>query len=472
MLLLPALGGAERRLAETAAPSVEWPFYGTRALAWTPDGKRLVVSDKAEKDGPLSLFLLSIETGERTRLTAPKGPMVGDRSPSFSSDGKLLAFSRTIAIQSNDIYVLPLTAGHLPVGEPKPLTDDHRWNDGPVWSDAGSELMFSSNRDGSQGLWRMPASGAQPPRRVPLAGEEITFPAFSRSARRLMYAQRFQDGNLWSLSLPESSGAPGTDRLLVSSSRLDGNGDYSPDKRRITFQSSRSGNLEIWVTDHDGSHARQLTAFGHGHSGSPRWSPDGKWIAFDSNADGQYQVYVVDAEGGAPGRVTEPPHFNGIPIWSRDSKWILFSSGRSGRGEIWKMPASGGPSVQLTDDGGLVGEESPDGSLYYLRGAFPGSRHVLSLAAARRRRNSPPGDPRRAFAKLRDQHRGHLLRARRAGRRVDLAPVSSRYRSGNGDPPVRQAGLLGLRLSLDGRELLYTQIDQEGSDLMMVENFR
>ena len=80
----------------------------------------------------------------------------------------------------------------------------------------------------------------------------------------------------------------------------------------------------------------------------------------------------MDAEGGAPRRVTEPPHFNGIPIWSRDSQWILFSSGRSGRGEIWKMPASGGPSVQVTDDGGLVGEESPDGSLYYLRGAFPG----------------------------------------------------------------------------------------------------
>ena len=73
--------------------------------------------------------------------------------------------------------------------------------------------MFSSNRDGSQGLWRMPASGAQSPRRVPLAGEEITFPAFSRSARRLMYAQRFQDGNLWSLSLPESSGAPATDQV-------------------------------------------------------------------------------------------------------------------------------------------------------------------------------------------------------------------------------------------------------------------
>ena len=56
VLLLPALGGAERKLTETAAPSVEWPFYGTRALAWTPDGQRLVVSDKAERTGHYRSF--------------------------------------------------------------------------------------------------------------------------------------------------------------------------------------------------------------------------------------------------------------------------------------------------------------------------------------------------------------------------------------------------------------------------------
>jgi secreted PhoX family phosphatase len=36
----------------------------------------------------------------------------------------------------------------------------------------------------------------------------------------------------------------------------------------------------------------------------------------------------------------------------------------------------------------------------------------------------------------------------------------------------QQAALTGLTVSPDGRTILYGQIDQAGSDLMLVENFR
>ena len=67
---------------------------------------------------------------------------------------------------------------------------------------------------------------------------------------------------------------------LISSTRVDGDAQFSPDGKKIAFTSNRSGNDEIWVCDSDGSNAQQLTSLGTGNCGGPRWSPDGERIAF------------------------------------------------------------------------------------------------------------------------------------------------------------------------------------------------
>jgi Tol biopolymer transport system component len=144
----------------------------------------------------------------------------------------------------------------------------------------------------------MRTSGDKGPSPLPLAGFGCRSPAFSRRASRLVYAQEFQDTNIWSLTLPQDTHTPGLPRMVVASSRMDDEADFSPDGRRIAFQSDRSGSTEIWVCEKDGSHPRQVTSFGHGDTGMPRWSPDGLRIAFDSNIDGQFHIYVVGADGG------------------------------------------------------------------------------------------------------------------------------------------------------------------------------
>ena len=61
---------------------------------------------------------------------------------------------------------------------------------------------------------------------------------------------------------------------------------YSPDGRKIAFQSNRSGNMEVWTCDADGANCQQLTSFGGPQCGTPRWSPDGRWLALDSRVGG------------------------------------------------------------------------------------------------------------------------------------------------------------------------------------------
>ena len=65
---------------------------------------------------------------------------------------------------------------------------------------------------------------------------------------------------------------------------------YSPDGKKVAFESKRGGNLEIWVCESDGQGCAQLTAMGSSASGVPTWSPDGKQVAFYSNAQGNPQI--------------------------------------------------------------------------------------------------------------------------------------------------------------------------------------
>jgi Tol biopolymer transport system component len=70
LLLIPALGGPERKVAEISqvplSPALPGPY-----LAWSPDGNWLVVSDRASPREPFALFLLSLENAEKRRLTSP-----------------------------------------------------------------------------------------------------------------------------------------------------------------------------------------------------------------------------------------------------------------------------------------------------------------------------------------------------------------------------------------------------------------
>jgi len=157
VLLVPSIGGSERTLAETADPlsvnNLPPPY-----LTWSPDGSSLVIADKDSAYEPFSLYLLSIETGEKQKLTFPPDKLVGDSGPSFSPDGRTLAFSRSVDGGVYDLYLLGTSEGLKPLGEPKRLTSSNRNTTYPVWTPNGQEVVFSSGFN-NLSLWRVATSG-------------------------------------------------------------------------------------------------------------------------------------------------------------------------------------------------------------------------------------------------------------------------------------------------------------------------
>ena len=141
---------------------------------------------------------------------------------------------------------------------------------------------------------------------------------------------------------------------------------YSPDGKKIAFESNRMGYEDIWMCDSDGSNCAQLTAR-QGTTATARWSPNSRYLAFESVTQDYYQVGVLEVPDGMPHMLTTFPDTNdGAPNWSRDGKWIYFYSGHDGGGyQLWKMPMSGGSPVRVTTKGGVYGIESRDGRFLF-----------------------------------------------------------------------------------------------------------
>ncbi len=190
--VIPALGGPERKLTQSAAvaPNSGTPTPGSGSeygVGWTADGKYLAIADRSSPQEPNAIFLLSTETYEKRRLTFPPAGYGGDMDPAVSPDGTRLAFIRFRTGESSDLYVLPLAAGK-PAGDPGQLTSDGRRIFGLSWTADGRAIVFSSNREGARGLWKITLSGGSP-EPLAFAGEGGSHPSISVRGRRLAYVQ-------------------------------------------------------------------------------------------------------------------------------------------------------------------------------------------------------------------------------------------------------------------------------------------
>ena len=459
IMLVPALGGQETKVAECRSLSAR--------LAWSPDGKWLITGAQIPPETRQSLVRLSVETGEMQRLTNPPAAAnLGDELPAISPDGRSLAFSRCATNSFSEIYLLPLAGNMMPGGEPRKLNLGAAWVGGPAWIDEGREFLFVHGVGRAAGLWRVSTATSASPRPLGLPGFGQRAPAVSRQGHRLIYVNQVRDTNIWGLDLADPTHPAGPPVKLIYSTEREVSPQFSPAGDRIAFSSNRSGHYEIWVSDASGQNQLQLTSLGATVTGSPRWSPDGQKIAFDASEAGPYHIYLVNADGGKPRRLTSGASSDIIPAWSKDGATIYFGSNRTGEFQIWKMSLAGGIPVQITRHGGLAAQISPDGqSLYYVKG--DGDSTMLWKASL------DGGDERKIADNV---HRYSFAVAAQGVYFVTVGRAIEFLNSADGkitqvralDKPVD----LGLSLSPDGRRLLWAQLDQLDSNLMLVENFR
>src|SRR5437588_765962 len=291
VFLVPSLGGAERKLAD-AFPYR--PVVIGNTLSYSPDGKLLAVPDKNSQQQPFSIISISIETGEKTRLTSPPERLTTSErdvySPAISVHGNL---AYTQSMVDGNIWRMGLRGSKGPENAPLKLCPSTQEDNGPQYSPDGKKTVFASRRSGSFEIWLCDSDGSD--------------------ARQLT-----------------NIGGP-----------LTGTPRWSPDGRQIAFDSWIEGNADIYVINADGGKPRRLT-YDADEDITPSWSRDGHWIYFGCTRSGSMQIWKVPAEGGPTVQVTKQGGFEGFE--SADGKYFYYAKGRAMPG-IWRVPVAGGEEI-------------------------------------------------------------------------------------------------------------------------------
>ena len=492
--LLPVLGGSERKLAD-ATPAGYWPLY---LLSWSPDGKWLAFSKedaavaKGDDTSPLRtrIHLFNVETDEQRVLTDPSADCAPSLEPAFSPDGKYLASVCVVTAGVSKIYIQPSTGGRAREVALVNGAGGHGWPEGLAWARDSQSLLYSARLQ----IWRVLVGGGEPERL--LFAHDARTPAVAQIGNRLAYTQ-VNYGNsaasIWRLDLTSPTKTVGPATKIISSSRGEWNPRLSPDGKHIAFESLRSGNLEIWMSDRDGSNPVQVSSFERTRgkpswspeSRRPQWSPDSHRIVFSSNASGRAELYIVNSDGSQLRRLSTGTQNALAPFWSADGRWIYFEShwgGQAGNSQepaaIWKVPVEGGAAMRLTKEGRYDPQESMDGTrVFYVvadRQGMERSDQIWSVPAdGGDERLETPMATNASWAPA--QHGIYFLDG------VDVGLPRGRLRFFDFTTKRLQtlaelhSGVVfpeDMSVSRDGRTIFYSQMDLPAADINLVEGFR
>jgi TolB protein len=195
---------------------------------WLPDGKDIYVHEPGHL---IEIPLLDPPAGGRPTKVTTSGLMECAPNYGASFDGQWLAMSCAVAPGAqHEVFVLPRTGG-----APRQVTHGGAPSYFHAWSFDGATIAFTRGSASKADIFLVPAGG-------------------------------------------------GAETQLTHDTVNDGP-DFSADGKFIYFDSRRSGSLQIWRMQPDGSAPEQITDDEHLNS-SPHVAPDGKTLAFLSQPAG------------------------------------------------------------------------------------------------------------------------------------------------------------------------------------------
>jgi Tol biopolymer transport system component/serine/threonine protein kinase len=343
-------------LPETLTPVTSYPG-SELSPSFSPDGKQIAFSWNGEKGDNTDIYVKLVGEANALRLTTDPA---ADTFPAWAPDGKRIGFYRDGP--HSGIYTVSALGG----AEQK--LSDFATRGQMSWSPEGKWLAVSSV-DPTSAIFLLPAEGGEP-RRVsnPKAPGLDVAPSFSPDGRQLVYASCTSIVYTCDVYVEDLSAAyvpRGSARRITNQTFYISSLTWSRDGKSVVYSGSRNSRIlpYLWRAGIDGARPPQRLEIAGALASDPSVSPAGNRLVFSRN------LQDFDIWRYRPGRDTEPLIVSSLnelnPQYSPDGSRIAFESDRSGEAmEIWVAQADGSKPVQMTNNLGRhqgTPRWSPDG---------------------------------------------------------------------------------------------------------------
>lgn len=362
LVTVDALGGAER--VRTACP--RGLFEG---FDWSPDGRAFAV---ARFDGPATarLALVAVEGGDALPFDYAHDPAEHDLAPHYSPDGNWIAFRRGLSPYC-DLYLVSARGGEV-----MRLTRLTALIRGFDWLPDGSGLVFASNHEGIEALYRVDLDdgriswlGVSPAQMPDVAAHADVFAYEVPRTRSVMQGLVLDDA----ATVSELAPSTGSDSYAA----------LSPDGSRVVFVSDRGGSLQLWL--HDAAN-RQTYALTHDDGARffyPQWRADGRRILVTRRHATRGELVEIDLDSQLQQVVSDETVDVRFGAYAPGQGYLLIH--RDGRGSrLLELAGPRAPPRTLRERVAAVEVDAASGHIYYSRADGSGVRELRADAAEER----------------------------------------------------------------------------------------
>ena len=351
-----AAGGAAQPLMKDSFPIAQ------RFPQFLPDGRHFLYYVPTVTDGAAveaaGVFVDHLDRPGPRRLTS------ADAAATYVAGNLLVVRQNTLFAQAFDLRSMSLT------GEPRTVVDDvpvPGATKAPFHGAENGTLLFRRgvvqaerylgwfDRDGREGERAVEDLGGVTNLSISHAGDAVAF-------------QKQTQGNtdIWITDLVRK-----VSRRFTFDPAIDGLPIWSPDDRRVAFNSARRSANALWIQSLDGDAAEPVLARQPGEiSSAADWSPDGRWLLYRrlEQASGTFDIYALDLlTKSAPTPIAASPYDERDPQFSPDGRWIAFQSDEARSPEIYVQPFPSGVKTRVSQNGGTQVRWNPRGrELFYL----------------------------------------------------------------------------------------------------------
>lgn len=133
---------------------------------------------------------------------------------------------------------------------------------------------------------------------------------------------------------------------ITNNSSIDVSGSFSPDGKKIVFNSDRTGRRHLYIIDSNSQNLKRISRE-KGSYYTPVWSPRGDMIAFTKQEGGQFYIGVMEVNGSNERMIAKSFHVEG-PTWSPNGRYLMYfkeertsADGSGGESSLYSIDITG-----------------------------------------------------------------------------------------------------------------------------------